>query len=160
MDGTVAETGPVDHDSDEHAWLREQARLLRGHRFDKVDHVHLAELLDDMAKRDVRDVSSRLVQLLMHLLKFTCQPDRRSRSWVISVQKQQIGLEDLLESPSLRRAAEDRFVQSFNRARSMAAAETGLPESAFPSVSPWTLDEALRWTHAHPEELPARPRRR
>jgi hypothetical protein len=160
MDGTVSDTGPVDHDTDEHAWLREQARLLRGHRFDKVDRVHLAEFLDDMAKREVRDVSSRLVQLLMHLLKFACQPDRRSRSWVLSAQKQQASLEDLLESPSLRRAAEDRFAQSYERARRMAAAEAGLPLSAFPSVSPWALDDALRWTHAHPEELPARSRHR
>ncbi|QYU66437.1 DUF29 family protein [Leptolyngbya sp. 15MV] len=75
MDGVVAD-GEADYRSDEHAWLLRQAALLRAGRLKSVDSENLAEFLEDMAKRDVREVGSRLVVLLHHLLKFQVQPER------------------------------------------------------------------------------------
>lgn len=159
MDGLVPESDAAAFDADAHAWLLHQVRLLRAHRLDDLDHEHLAELLDQTAKREVRDVSSRLAQLLLHLLKWTHQPDIAARSWLVSIQKQQNALLDLLESKTLRKAADDRLQQAFDRARRQAMLETGLPGGMFPQASPWTLDQALTWSVPHPEEFPARPRR-
>src|SRR5438874_13428468 len=66
---------------DETAWLDSMARLVRLNRLDALDYSNLAEYLSDMAARDRREVRSRLVMLLMHLLKWEHQPDKRSASW-------------------------------------------------------------------------------
>ena len=56
------------YEADETAWLDAMARIVAEGRFEEMDHVHLAEYLSDMAKRDRREVNSRLAQLLAHLL--------------------------------------------------------------------------------------------
>ena len=66
------------YEADETAWLEQTAELVRAGRFDQVDAVNLAEYLTDMARRDRREVFSRLVVLLSHLLKWDHQQDRRS----------------------------------------------------------------------------------
>jgi hypothetical protein len=66
---------------DETAWLEATAELVRNGRFADVDRNALAEYLVDMARGDRREVFSRLVVLLAHLLKWEHQPDRRSGSW-------------------------------------------------------------------------------
>jgi hypothetical protein len=50
------------------------------------------------------------------------------------------------EIPSLLRHAEGLFKQAYNDAVQDAAAETGMPASRFPGVSPWALEEALAYT--------------
>lgn len=57
------------YEADETAWLERTADLVRTGRFDQLDAGTLAEYLTDMAKRDRREVFSRLVVLLSHLLK-------------------------------------------------------------------------------------------
>jgi hypothetical protein len=159
MDGVIQESDPSLYERDSHAWLLTQLRLLRDGRLQDIDGEHLAELLDQMAKREVNEVTSKLVQLLLHLLKWTCQPDRQSRSWLVSIQKQQDALEDLLESKTLRKAAEARLDRAFERARRTAITETGLSPDRFPFRNPWTIDDALTWRVAQSEELPSRPPR-
>ena len=61
---------------DETAWLEATAELVRAGRLDRVDSASLAEYLTDMAKRDRREVFSRTVVLLAHLLEWHHQPDR------------------------------------------------------------------------------------
>ncbi len=156
MDGVIQESDAALFERDPHAWLVRQARLLHEQRLAELDIKNLAELLDQMARRERREVSSRLTQLLMHLLKFECQPDRASRSWLNSVQTQQNELQDIFESPSLRQVATVKFDQAFSRARQKAAIETGLPLDRFPVQSPWTLDDALGWRVERPEELPGK----
>src|SRR5712692_9170689 len=86
---------------DETAWLEAMARLVAQRRYDELDHEHLSEFLGDMARRDKREVLSRLATLLAYLLKWEHQPDQRSNSWraTISVQRQE--LRDLFESRTL-----------------------------------------------------------
>ena len=49
------------YEVDETAWLEAAAELIRQGRLDEVELGPLAEYLSDMAKRDRREVSSRLV---------------------------------------------------------------------------------------------------
>ena len=69
------------YEFDETAWLEATADLIRNGRVAEVELHTLAEYLTDMAKRDRREVFSRLVILLSHLLKWEYQPDNRSGSW-------------------------------------------------------------------------------
>lgn len=131
------------YEVDETAWLEQTAELVRNNRLDELDHATLAEYLTDMAKRDRREVFSRLVVLLAHLLKWEHQPDHRSGSWLATVLEQQRELRQLLESGTLRNHALAVFADTYADARKQAAAETGLPRAAFPDEPAWDLDAAL-----------------
>jgi hypothetical protein len=155
MDGRVVERD-LDPDFDEHAWLLDQAQALRTRRLNALDTEDLAEFLESMAKKEVREAVSQIERLYMHMLKFTVQPGRATRSWAVSVTGAQSKLQELLESPSLRRAVEDKLARAWERARRATAAETAMPLSAIPANILWTLDEALAWTP--PFDLPRRAR--
>src|ERR1700722_9617971 len=92
--------------ADETAWLEGSADLIQQGRFNDLDYLHLQEYLTDMARRDRREVSSRLKTLLAHVLKWVHQPDQRSRSWQGTIVEQQEELEDLASRGVLRQHAE------------------------------------------------------
>lgn len=131
------------YEVDETAWLEATAELLRTGRLAEVELSTLAEYLTDMAKRDRREVFSRLVMLLSHLLKWVYQPDHRLGSWRGTILEQQRELRQLLESATLRNHATAVFADTYADARKQAAAETGLPRTAFPEECGWNLDSAL-----------------
>lgn len=139
---TPRATAPLS-EVDETAWLEATADLIRHRQLDAVELDTLAEYLADMAKRDRREVFSRLVVLLSHLLKWEYQPDRRSGSWQGTVLEQQRELRQLLESGTLHNHAIAVFAEAYADARKQAAAETGLARRAFPEACPWDLDAAL-----------------
>lgn len=139
----TVETLAALYETDETAWLERTAELLRAGRLSEVDTQNLAEYLTDMAKRDRREVFSRLVVLLAHLLKWQFQPDRRSRSWLLTILKQQRELRQLLESKTLRLHAAAIMAEAYDHARKEAAAETGLSRTTFPEECPWNLETAL-----------------
>ena len=62
-------------------WSCEAGAALRDRRFQELDVEHLAEEIDDMGLNLQREVISRLTLIMVHLLKWTFQPDKRSRSW-------------------------------------------------------------------------------
>lgn len=139
---TQVATAPL-YEVDETAWLEATADLIRNGRLTEIELDTLAEYLTDMAKRDRREVFSRLVVLLSHLLKWEYQPDRRSGSWRGTILEQQRELGQLLESGSLRNHAHAVFADAYVDARKQAAAEMGLARSAFPEECGWDLDGAL-----------------
>jgi Domain of unknown function DUF29 len=134
---------PSLYQADETAWLDATAELIRQGRFSEIDHESLAEYLNDMARRDRREVSSRLVVLLSHLLKWEFQPRGRCGSWRGTILEQQRELRQLLESGTLRNHALAVFDNTYADARKQAAAETGLDRDAFPEECGWDLETAL-----------------
>lgn len=131
------------YETDETAWLEQTAALVRAGRLGEVDPEPLAEYLSDMAQRDRREVLSRLVVLLAHLLRWDYPPDRRSGSWRATIREQRRELRQLLESGTLRNHAGAVFAEAYSEAREQAADETGLDVEAFPVDSPWELDAAV-----------------
>src|SRR5437588_2159860 len=121
------------YDTDETAWLEAMARLAAQGRTAELDYEHLAEFLTDMAKRDRREVESRLAVLIAHLLKWEHRPAKRSRSWRLTAEQQRQELRRLLASGTLRRHAEAVLAEVYAGGRKQAAIDTGLPESAFPA---------------------------
>ena len=71
----------TNYETDVVAWANEQARLIRAGKFDQLDLEHLAEEIEDVGKSEQRELASRMAVLLMHLLKWKFQPERRSKSW-------------------------------------------------------------------------------
>ena len=125
--------------ADETAWLETMAELIEsGNRAD-LDYANLREYLTGMANRDRREVNSRLVQLLMHILKWEHQPDLRSGSWQSSIFDQQYELNQLVGRGVLRNHAEEVLADEYLIAVKRAAAETGLGITAFPKDCPYSL---------------------
>jgi len=98
---------PALYERDETAWLEAMAELARDGRAEDLDLGHLADCLFDMARRDRREVESRLAVLLSHLLKWTYQPDHRSRGWRASVIEQRQELNRLAGRGVLRNHAQE-----------------------------------------------------
>ena len=144
--GAKSLTRPVSklYDEDFVAWASETARLLRAGRFDKIDVGHLAEEVEDMANRDRRELLSRLRVLILHLLKWQQQPEKRSRSWKSTIVAQRAELKDLLDpSPSLRQILPESVVRTYRDAIERASIETGLPEDSFPGQCPFSPEQIL-----------------
>jgi hypothetical protein len=133
---------------DETAWLEEMAARIDAGAHSDLDYASLREYLTDMAKRDRREVRSRLLVLLLHALKWEQQPDHRSGSWKGSILVQQSELRDLASGGVLRTHADDVLPEAYIDAVRAAAAETGLPVSTFPADCPWTFDDLLAFVPA------------
>jgi hypothetical protein len=132
------------YDEDFYTWTMEQARLLRGGEFARLDIENIAEELESMGRSDKRQIESRLVALLAHLLKWQLQVGFRSRSWSATIREQRYRIGDLLdESPSLRPLIGSVRPALYARARRAAADETGLAETAFPEDCPFTAEQVL-----------------
>lgn len=131
------------YEQDETAWLEEMARLASERRPDEFDYDHLAEYLIAMASRDRREVVSRMVILIAHLLKWEAQPGHQSRSWEATINEQRRQLADLLASSTLRHHAEAILETAYRRGLSLASGESGLPELNFRSENPYSLGEIL-----------------
>jgi Domain of unknown function DUF29 len=139
----TAEVLPELYEEDETAWLEQMAELIRAGRLDELDYSHLSEYLTDMARRDRREVMSRLVVLIAHLLKWDHQPGMRTNSWRGTIVSQRHELVDLLESGVLRNHAAEILPKAYANAVQQAAADTGLPESTFPAECPYSLEAIL-----------------
>lgn len=134
---------PALYESDETAWLEAMSELIRLGRLEQLDYAHLAEYLDDMARRDRREVQSRLRILIAHLLKWTHQADKRTGSWRGKIISQRQELARDVSGGVLRNHAEAVLPKMYANAVELAAAETGLPAETFPAVCPYTLDQLL-----------------
>lgn len=131
------------YERDETAWLDIMSGLAAQGRVAEMDLVNLSEFLESMARRDRRELTSRLVVLLTHLLKWNHQPENRSGSWhaTISEQRRQLGEE--FESGTLRRHAAEVLMKAYGHARKHAADETGLALDTFPAECPWKIDDLV-----------------
>src|SRR3977135_705736 len=105
-----------------------------------MDLSNLSAYLSDMSKKDRREVSSRLVTLLTHLLKWEHQPDHRSGPWQGTILEQRRELRKLLESGTLYNHALSVLAETYADARKQAAAETMLPRETFPVECRWDLE--------------------
>ena len=131
------------YEADETGWLEAMAELIGQGRTDELDFPHLREYLADMARRDRREVESRLATLLAHVLKWVHQHDRRSSGWRATVIEQRQELARLTDRGVLRNHAEAVLGDAYAEAVERAAAETGLPATAFPADCPYSLDQLL-----------------
>jgi hypothetical protein len=131
------------YETDETAWLEAMADLIQRGQWGDLDYPHLEEYLSDMARRDRREVESRLTTLLTHVLKWVHQPDHRSRSWRGTIIEQRQELARHAARGVLRNHAEAILPEAYAEAVERAVAETGLARESFPHQCPYTLEQLL-----------------
>ena len=129
------------YELDETAWLDAMAGLAREGRATELDLPHLAEFLDDMARRERREVESRLVVLLAHILKWQYQPGHRSKSWRATIIVQRQELNRHAASGVLRNHAEEALASCY--AEAVERAETGLAAGRFSAECPYSVEQLL-----------------
>jgi hypothetical protein len=93
-------------------------------------------------RSQVRALESRLKVLLVHLLKWQAQPQRRNSGWRRTTAEQRAGVEvTLARNPSLRPRLDALVQRAYARARLIAAFETNLDQALFPLSCPFTIGE-------------------
>lgn len=132
------------YETDFYLWTQQQAELLRQGQFNRVDldFENIAEEIESMGKRDRRSVSSYLHNVLLHLLKWRYQPQRRGNSWRMSIRNGRHQIQQLIkESPSLNPQLPAIAQEAYPLARENAADETDLPLTTFPEECPFSVEQ-------------------
>jgi hypothetical protein len=109
-----------------------------------LDVEHLAEKIEDVGKSEQRELASRLTVLLAHLLKWQYQPERQSRSGLLTIRNQRRAIQvHLNQMPSLKTKLADVEWREivWGDAVYLAVQETGL--DVFPETCPWSLEQVL-----------------
>ena len=134
------------------AWTQQQSKLIRQGRWQEVDLDHLIEELEDMGKSNHRELESRLVVLLAHLLKWEFQLNQLEdqwrefdgRSWRKTIIEQRVQIERLLEDrSSLSSHFETILQQAHPTALKLACKETQRDSLLFPSECPYSPKQLL-----------------
>ncbi len=138
------------YEQDFFLWLELTSRLLNERRFSDLDITNFIEEIESMGWSLIHGLQSNLVVVLLHLLKYKYQPEKRSKSWLSSILEHRRRLRVCLEdSPSLKSYFTEVFDRCYQDACRQAAVETELPINQFPNQSPFTPEEAIA-----PEFLP------
>lgn len=138
------------YEEDYHLWLMNTIHQLQHGKLAKVDMVNLIEELEAMGRSEKSAISSNLRILLMHLLKYKYQSEKRTNSWLFTIREHRKRLrDDFKSSPSLKRYFLDVFQECYQDARELAADETGLSINTFPVESPFSQEDTL-----NPDYLP------
>lgn len=140
------------YERDFYTWAREQAAALSEGRLQDLDLANLAEEVADMSRQEFNQLAGAYRVIFVHMLKWDHQPGRRPRSWVVSIRTHRLEAEDVVaDNPGLTSRRDEAVARAYRRARIKAAGETGLPEKAFPTTCPYTLDQILNQPFDWPE---------
>jgi hypothetical protein len=102
-----------------------QQELQAGHIAEAANG--LAELIDALSKSERRALKSQLARLMLHIVKWRAQPERRSLSWVASIENARDEIADIREeTPSLNeQVVKGLWGKAFVIAKRDAEAEMG-----------------------------------
>jgi hypothetical protein len=139
-----AARGPARYDRDLYSWAVEQASLLRAGRIAEADAVNIAEELDDVGSEQYDKLESALRIILLHLLKWDHQPERRSRSWRGSILVQRKHVQKVLKkNPGLKPRVREAIADAYDIARLEAIAQTRLDDDDLPSRCPYSWPQIM-----------------
>jgi hypothetical protein len=134
----------INYDNDFYGWTIEQSTLLKSGQWQRIDIDNLIEEVESMGRSEKRALESRMVVLLAHLLKWQYQPNRRGKSWYLTIKGQRANCQDVLkDNPSLKSKLNDIFINAYQKAKIEAAKETDLDETAFPSDCPYSPNQTF-----------------
>jgi Domain of unknown function DUF29 len=106
------------YQQDFYGWTQWQTQALAQKQLSELDWQNLQEEVQALGRQEYRELVSRLSVLLGHLLKWQYQPERRSRSWFLTIREQR-------------------------RAINRALRETDLPLRIFPANCPYKFEDII-----------------
>lgn len=132
----------TDYETDFYQWTQQQATLLRQGLLTDLDYENLAEEIESMGHSQGDAVRSFLRNILMHLLKWKHQPERRCVSWELTIDNGRDEIRwRLKKNPSLKPQILLLVEDAYPQARKNASRETGLPLATFPEQCPFTIEQ-------------------
>jgi hypothetical protein len=151
----VSLRGRYEHDFNQ--WCFDQAQAAGEGQTDQLDLDNIAEELRSLGASDRRALRSQLERLLEHLLKWTYQPEKRTRSWLRSINDARRKIARILDdSPSLGREdiLDKLIADAYANAIGDVEVETGLARETFPESCAFTKAQIFS------EEFPPEDERR
>ena len=140
------------YEEDYLAWTQQQIGLLQTSKLEELDLKNLVEELKAMGRSDHRELESRLIILIAHLLKWEWQFNRlqnqwaefEGKSWRNSITEQRIQIKFPMQKvPSLRPKLLESIFAAYPTARELASRETEIQESEFPMDCPYGDNDLL-----------------
>lgn len=144
--------GPA-YEDDLAAWSFHQAMLLRSGQLHLLDRAWIAEELEDVGSEQFDRWESALRLVLMHMLKWDHQPERRARSWTNSIaMHRRRAARQLKKNPSFQSRFGEVLVEAYEDARAETAVETDMPLRRFPAACSYSWDEIMTRPFDWPED--------
>ena len=139
--------GPA-YEEDYAAWLAGQIALMRAGEWGRLDTEHLIDEVADLGKSDFKGFVSAIEQVLVHMLKWDIQPEKRGHSWQASiVEHRRRIVRELANSPSYKARLADAVEATFDTAVPIAARQTNMAISAYPETNPYSWDDIVSRPH-------------
>lgn len=125
----------------------QQAEFLRQGCLGQLDLVTLIEEIESLGKQQRQELCNRLTILVGHLLNWDYQPEKRSKSWFITVGNQRRQIKILLKlNPSLKPFIQEALEFSFPLAVDLVVSETPLQDQDLLPDCPYTWEQILEPT--------------
>ena len=125
-------------------WVERALVLMREGNFKDLDLENLLEEIADMSNSQKQALESNLKIILMHLLKYKYQANKRTNSWRYTIVEHRQRIRKAFKnSPSLKRHFLDEFAEVYLDARKLASVETDISIDAFPITCPFAPDQVL-----------------
>ena len=122
----------------------EQASHVREGRWNALDRENLAEEIEFLGREQFNKLESALRVLMLHMLKWDHQAERRGRSWWASIGEQRLRLHDVLtDNPGLRPRVDEAITRAYRRARLRAIKETDIEAERFPETCPYSWSDIV-----------------
>jgi len=133
------------YDRDFYQWTRITSAALRTGQIAEVDLEQVAEEIEDIGKRDLRELNSRLRQTLEHMLKLRLiraeVRNLNERGWRASITRQQPEIRTLLmQSPSLGSRIPELLLPAYCDAARVVEADFGV---SAPAECPFSIEEII-----------------
>ncbi|OIP73326.1 MAG: hypothetical protein AUK43_00240 [Oscillatoriales cyanobacterium CG2_30_40_61] len=135
------------YEQDYYLWLLQTSKLLQEGKLNQVDINSLIEEIDSMGRSEKKEIKSRLIILIEHLLKLNywqAEKEYNARGWRNTVVEQRLQIDLSLEdSPSLIKVLDESFLDCYNKARISTLQKYQLSGDLFPIQPPFSLEDIL-----------------
>ena len=132
------------YSTDFNLWIEQTITALKSGDIQTLDLENLIEEIEAMTRSDKREIFNRLKVLIMHLLKCQYQPQKKTNSWIKTINEQRDQIELVLaDSPSLRPYLTSKLGEIYKKAKRDAVTETKLTPETFPTDCPFTEEQIL-----------------
>src|SRR4051794_8565468 len=113
----------IAYEADTVAWAEQQADALRRRASNEIDWDNLAEEIESLGRSERRELNSRVVNVLEHLMRLAASPaPEPRRGWADTVARERREIAALLaDSPSLRPEVAGILERAQATARSLTA---------------------------------------
>lgn len=137
-------TGATRYETDMYTWVQEQVALLRAGQVDALDLENIAEELNDVGLSEYYRLQSAVEIILLHMLKWDHQPERRTRSWALSIaEHRERARIQQRKSSGLKSSLGEIRSDAYRLGRLGAARQMRRPVKSLPDECPYTWDEIL-----------------